>query len=169
MEQRRRCQLAELSVEVVAEAIGEHEVHDEGAGRDGVAAHIAQQRRRQHQARCDERHDEHEARRRQEPPRPTRPEVVEGDRPRRLQLPQEQLGDQEPRDHEEHVDADEASFEPGHLGVEQHDRHHGDRAQALDITAELTSGHPVERTPDVAAPPIGGGSTGECARCHVSQ
>ena len=52
-------------------------------------------------------------------------------------LAEQQPGDQEPGEHEEHVDTDEATGEPGDPGVEQHDDDHGDGAQALDVGPEL--------------------------------
>ena len=61
-----------------------------------------------------------------------------------MQLAPEQTGDQEARDHEEHVDADVASVD--HAGVVEHHRDDRHRSQALDVAPEemrfLPGGHP---------------------------
>jgi hypothetical protein len=49
-------------------------------------------------------------------------------------------GDEVPTDDEEHVHADETARQPVGPQVEQHDGHHGDGAQRLDIGAERVRG-----------------------------
>ena len=68
--------------------------------------------------------------------------------------PQQHAGDQEARDDEEDVDADEAAREAPQLEVVGHDRNDRDRPQTLDVGAE------PRLRPGRAAPPTRGRRTG---------
>lgn len=50
-----------------------------------------------------------------------------------LPLPDEQLGDEKSGEHEEQVDADEPTTEPGHAGMGQDDGHDGECSQPLNV------------------------------------
>ena len=70
---------------------------------------------------------------------PTDPPCVEvGDRraTRPTPLPEEDPGDDEPRDDEEHVDTDVPATDPGDPGVEEDHQYHGHRPEALHIGTE---------------------------------
>ena len=56
--------------------------------------------------------------------------------PRGAHFAPEQPGDQEARDDEEHVHADEPTTHPGHVSVKEDNGHHRDGAQALDVRAK---------------------------------
>ena len=70
---------------------------------------------------------------RQEAAGPPGPEVGKGDPPRPIDLGEDERRDQESRQHEEDVHAEEPGGEPRNLEMEQQHEDHGDRA------------HPVER------------------------
>ena len=57
--------------------------------------------------------DQHEEEGGQEPPGPPEPEAPERDAAGAFELPEQQRGDEESREHEEHVDADEPALGPG--------------------------------------------------------
>jgi hypothetical protein len=48
-------------------------------------------------------------------------------------FPQQEPGDDEPRDHEEHVDADESTGHPRDVGVVEDDEQDGDRPKTLYV------------------------------------
>jgi hypothetical protein len=53
-----------------------------------------------------------------------------------------QARDQIARDHEKHVDSDEAALETGHVQVVEDDEYHRDSAQSLDVGTKAN--HAVE-------------------------
>ena len=65
--------------------------------------------------------------------RKRRVEPAESNRTAPSDVPQQQLRDEEPRQHEEHVDADVTAREGIAPRVEQHDQVHRDRAQAVQM------------------------------------
>nr|WP_242473348.1 hypothetical protein [Blastococcus sp. TML/M2B] len=75
-------------------------------------------------------------RRREDPARAAGVEAGQRDGAAALQLGDQALGDEEAREDEEDVDADEAAGQPGQARVVQDDEADGDRAQALDVGAE---------------------------------
>jgi hypothetical protein len=90
---------------------------------------------RQHEARDDDRGDEHEQGEREQPSHPTRGELAQRHRPGALGLAQEQPGDEVAREDEEDVDTDEAACGPAEQVVRD-DEHDGERAQRLDVRAQ---------------------------------
>ena len=82
---------------------------------------------------CNARHRERERRGRQDPPRASRVEVGERHATRVEGAAEQPLRDQEARDHEEHVDADEAAAQTGNARVAERDDQDGDGAKSLDV------------------------------------
>ena len=109
VQERRRVGGAELGAEVVAEAVGEHEVDGERASADGVGAERRQGERCQHAAREHHGDDHRQRGGGQDSPSPAGPEPLPRHRARRGQLGEQQARDQEAGHDEEHVDADEAA------------------------------------------------------------
>ena len=75
----------------------------------------------------------------QEPAHTTRVEVREVELPGRAQFAPEHRRDDEARDHEEGVDTD-VSARQRQLGVERHDREHGNAAESLNVGAPRMPG-----------------------------
>ena len=82
-------------------------------GRDRIEAHGRAEDRRREELHADGDGDQHERRQREQSPRAPRVERPQRDRSGPLELVDEQSGDQEARDHVEHVHADVAAGEPG--------------------------------------------------------
>ena len=133
MQQRRR---GELRLQVVGRLEGKAQVRDVQRGGDPVLRDVARTQRRQHRDRRDDRHQDQQGGRRQQPASPPRIEGQQRDRPARVELAKQQPGDQEPRQHEEDVDADVAAAQAGHTRVVEQDEHDGDRAESLDVGPE---------------------------------
>ena len=72
-------------------------------------------------------------RRRQQSAGPRAIEAAQPDASAAADLAPEQPGDEEARDDEEHVHADEPAAHAGHVGVKEDNGEHRDRAQALDV------------------------------------
>nr|BFF23309.1 hypothetical protein GCM10025732_12740 [Glycomyces mayteni] len=75
-------------------------------------------------------------------------EPGDGDAAGRVDLLDEQGGDEEPGEDEEHVYADVTSCGPGEPGVREEDQADGDGAQALDVGPEPQAGPAVGRGDD---------------------
>ncbi len=89
-----------------------------GVGREGQREHCAAQ--------------EHDHERGQQPPGPVHVEAPEVDPVAQPQLLEQQRGDEEPGEHEEHVDPEETTLEPPDVRVEQQHRRHGDGPQPVE-------------------------------------
>ena len=87
-------------------------------------------------------HDGDEGRRGQDPPGPAGPEAPIETPPGDQDLAVEQPGDEVAGDHEEDVDADEASGQERDPGVGSDDHQDCDGAQPLDVSAELFGHRP---------------------------
>jgi hypothetical protein len=98
-------------------------------------------------------HEQHREQRRQQPAHA--PLVEAGERePARVDLVADQARDQEPRDDEEHVDADEAAGENAGARVKQHDRNDRDRPQPVDVgtvVVHSAMAGPTRASPDPRA------------------
>ena len=68
---------------------------------------------------------------RQQPSRPSQPEVAELDPPRSGELPYQDVGDQVAAEREEHAHAQQSALRPAVAEVVDDDGGHGDRAQAV--------------------------------------
>ena len=110
---------------------------------DQVTAHLAE-RLRLGDRRPDRQSDHHGEERRQQPSRPTHPERAEVDAPVALALSHEQQRDEIARDHEEHLDTEETAGQPRRIGVVDHHRDHGERAQTIE---PRQVGHAADRHP----------------------
>ena len=81
-------------------------------------------------------HHQVHRRRREQPPGPAGVEAPEAHGAvGPVQVPEQEAGHQVPRQHEEHVDADEAAVEPGQPGVERDDEVHRDRPHPIQVGA----------------------------------
>lgn len=89
-----------------------------------------------------ERHGRQE--RRENAPHPPHVEMAQR-KPLCGEILQQQQRDQVARDDKENVHPDKAAVERIDVGMEQHDRQHGQRAQAVDIWAVLDHGSVIER------------------------
>ncbi len=81
--------------------------------------------------RRDRRRHQHEVQRREQSPRSPDVEPLEVDLVARIELGQQQRGDQEARQREEHVDAQEPTRQPALVHVEHHDGEHRDRTHPV--------------------------------------
>ncbi|MDI5937380.1 hypothetical protein QLR68_04040 [Micromonospora sp. DH15] len=120
----------------VREAFGQPPVQQVGRPGDDVAADLtppATGHHQEHEHRC--RHQHHVGRR-QQPLGPAGVEAHQRDPAGPALFGQQLGGDEIARDDEEDVDADEAAGQRRHAGMEQHHRHHGDRADSLDVATE---------------------------------
>jgi len=149
VQQRRRVGRAELGAEVVAELDGEAPVDDEEADGDGVVAERLLRQGRQQPVRGDEGDHRDERGGGQKAASAPGPEGSQRDGARAMELFQQQAGDEEPGQHEEHVDADEAAGELSQPEVEQEHQHHGDGPQAFHVGAKVLDDHVVERALEV--------------------
>ena len=136
VQQWRRVARAELGAEVVAEAVGEHEVDRERAGGDGVRGQRSQRQGRQHSLGEHHRDDHGERRRRKQAAGSPAPEVAQRDRAAGGQLAEDQPGDEEAGHDEEHVDADEPTADTWDTDVEGDDGDDGDRSKPFDVWSE---------------------------------
>ena len=93
------------------------------------------------QDRAGDRRDQHQRGGRQDAPRPPGVEPEQGDPAGPLRLAHQQRGDQEARDDEEDVDADEPARERPDPGVVQRHQQHGQGAESLDVLPEAAM-HP---------------------------
>ena len=83
---------------------------------------------------------EHQGREREEPPHAAGVEVADRDRAGPGDLVDQQPGDEEARQHEEDVDADEAAAaRPATPAWKSHDQHDGDGPQPLDVAPEAVA------------------------------
>ena len=73
----------------------------------------------------------------QQPTPTSLPELLEAHTPRRVAFFDEQRRDEEPRHHEEDVDTDVPSVEPGHPCMEEKHQENRDSAQTLDVRPPL--------------------------------
>ena len=80
------------------------------------------------------------------------PEPAEGDRARRVELADQQVGDQEPREGEEGGDAEEAALGPGEAAVEQQ---HADDGQATEAVEAEQVRHPLAPQADLGGRGMG--------------
>ena len=133
VQQRRR---RGVTREVVALAMGEHDVDHEHRRCQRVVGQVDCRQRIEDEVAGHERRHDHERRRRQQPTGAPGPEAPERDEAGAAQLTDEQRRDQEPGDDEEDVDADEAGAERPELGVVGEHENDGDGAQALDVETE---------------------------------
>ena len=104
--------------------------HVEQAG-DHIAAQLPERLGLEHRGpRDDDRH--HREQRRQQAARPAHPELPQRDAIRALPFGDQQQRDQVAGDHEEHLDAEEATGQPVAVGVVHHHRDHGERAHPVE-------------------------------------
>ena len=89
----------------------------------------------------DDRGDQDQRGRREDPPRAPGVEAEQGHPPGPLRLAHQQRGDEEARDHEEDVDADEPAGEGPDPGVVEGHQQHGQGAETLDVLPEAAM-HP---------------------------
>ena len=87
--------------------------------------------------------DQHQQQGRQQPPGPPGPELPQPDGQPLGPLPDQQRGDQEPGEHEEHVDAEEPAADQGRPAVEEHHAEHGDGPQAVEAGDEAEADRPA--------------------------
>ena len=131
--------------EVVDRVDRERPVLDVQRGRQDLAEELLPEQPRHPQEHPDRRDEQHEVRRRQQPPHPSGPEPGQVHRAVAVDLAQDVGGDQEAGDDEEDVDAHVPTGQPVGPQVEQDDQEHGDRSQSLDLLTHrsmLQSGSP---------------------------
>jgi hypothetical protein len=120
----------------VARFAEEHQVGEERGTARGLLAELRELARQQHvPAEC-QRGEQHQHQRGKDAPDAPRIEVAVGEIAGREAL-QKDGRDQETRDHEEDVDADEAAGQQARKGVVRQHRAHRDGAQAVNVRAVL--------------------------------
>ena len=119
--------------EVVGRLRRESHVGDEQRGRGRVRRGTGHEERRKEDDGDRDGHEEDDGGRRQDAARSSRVERWEGERPRLTDLAEHEAGDEEPRDHEEDVDARKPAREPRDGCVEEDHEQDGDRPEPLDV------------------------------------
>ena len=123
--------------EVVGADGGEADVGRERGDPDGVLDDLDRADQREEGDGGDDRRHGHQRGRGEDPPGAPRVEAHQRDPARAGRLAHQQRGDQEPGDHEEDVDADEAARERAEARVSHDHQQHGERAKTLDVGPEM--------------------------------
>lgn len=122
--------------EIVGGAVGEQQVRHEDEGRAGIVEHRLDEPGRSESRDSDHRRHDHGHRGRKQPPHASRVEGGEPDATRARELPQQVISDEQPRQHEEDIDADVAAGNERDARVVGDDEDDGDRAHPLEIGTE---------------------------------
>ncbi len=137
----------------VTRLLPEQEIRGEEARRQHALG-VVREIRRQQEPRSEHRdHEQHREQRRQQPAHAPLVEVCERE-PARIDFVADQARDQEPRDDEEHVDADEAAREGADARVKQHDGNDRDRPEPVDVgtvVVHSAMAGPTRASPDPCA------------------
>ena len=124
--------------QVVGADRGEVEVGQEDRRPSGVDGCLVAEHRADHGVGRDDGDDDDQGGGRDDPAAPPSVEVEQRRAPGCVPLPEEDSGDDEPRDDEEHIDADVAATQAGEAAVIQHDQGDSDGPEAFDVGAEPT-------------------------------
>jgi hypothetical protein len=133
MEQRRGCTLCP---EVVGRLEREPQVRRIERGGDAVGRDVGDAEGRQDDRRDGDRDEQADRGGGQQASGAPRVEGGQRDRPRPLELADQETRDEKPREDEEDVDPDVAARQSGDAGVVDEDEEDGDAAEALEVGAE---------------------------------
>ena len=143
--------------EVVRRVDREADVADREGRRRAVEGDLREVQRCEDEGRHADGHHDRDERCGEDPPHPARVEGREADPARPLVLADDQAGDQEARQDEEGVDADEAAGRPREPEMEQEDGDDGDPAKTLEVGPDLA--RPFGRGRADRAGAVGGAAT----------